>query len=471
MKNIPDFYNEQDDFSNKLRYFDEILKQKKSIYFDVEVFTEIIGYLIETNQKEKAKQAMKMALRQHPHSEDLQLKRAQLSIITDDLKGAKHILKQLLNLNQHNAEVYFYLGKLQLAGNKIRKAIRYYDSALALTNFDERPGMLYMITDDMMDKGEYKAAVHYLNQILEIDSLDFEALIDLGNCYKELHQFDKAVEVFNNYLDIDPFNEMIWGQLAVIHENRLDFEAAKNAYEFAVAIEPEYTAAYFGLALIYSREGAYEKTVQHLEQLIQYDQKNVHAFFYLAEAQYQLGNKEAAMTNYEKTLAIDPEFADAWFGIGEIYYEEQKLTESLLYVRKAIKNEHEDPLFWTRLAMIQQNLKYFNYAVKSLNKVINLDAADDNVYIRLAECYFEQKNYQKVTTVCSEALNIYDNAILRYLWGAALLEMEQQSSGLAQLETGFKKDVEAFDNFVYFYPKILSFDAVKKLVNQYQDIK
>src|SRR6056297_729337 len=470
MMHIPDKFNYNEDFSDILKQFDEMLTLERAKYFDVEIFTEIINYLIDTNQKEKAKQALKIGLKQHPNAEELILKDAQFSIITQNFKRAKNILKDLLNTNKADAEIYYYLGKLQLATDKLNKAIRYFDSALTLAEIDEKISLLYMITDDLMDKGEYHSAVNYLHQVLEIDQYDFEALIDLGTCYKELNQISHAIEEFDKYLDRDPFNEMIWHQLGNLYEYKNDTKMALDAYEFAAAIEPEYASAYFSIALIYSRDEQYDKAINYLEELISHEGKNLHAYFYLAESYYQTGQKDQAMLNFEKTLSLDPDFADAWFGIGEIYYDENKITESLVYVRKAIKIDPEEPLCWLRLATIQQSMKYLTYALKSYKKVIKLDPFDEKARVHLAECHFELKEYQETIELCETALETFRDPAFYYLWGAALVEKEELTDGLNKIESGLKKDKEAFNNFVYFYPKILSFDAVKKLVNLYEGL-
>jgi tetratricopeptide (TPR) repeat protein len=465
------FFNNDDDFGKMLQKFEDMLSAKKSSYFDVEVFSEIIGYLIETNQKDKAKQALKMGLLQHPNSEELLLKSAQLNIITQDFQKANRILKQLVGQNGKNPEIYYMLGQLQLATNKLNKAIKFFDAALNLADFDEKATLLYLITDDLMDKGEYHQAINYLHQVLDIDKYDFEALIDLGTCYKELDLIEKAIEEFNNYLDRDTFNEMIWYQLGTLYEHVNKDKEAIDSYEFAAAIEPEYSSAYFSIALIHSKNEDYKKATHYLEELIVHEKNNMHAYFYLAESYFQLGQTEKAMTYFEKTIELEPTFSDAWFGIGEIYYQENRIAESLVYIRKAIKHEPEEPLFWLRLAIIQQNLKYLKYAAKSFQKVISLDPYDERANIHLAECYFEMKQFKEVIVVCDKAVQKFNVAPLYFLKGTAFIELNKEKEGLAHIESGLKIDLEAFDNFVYFYPKILSYDAVKKIINSYQSEK
>ena len=90
MLNSPGFLDFDDDFGRLLKKFEDMLSSKKSSYFDVEVFSEMIGYLIETNQKDKAKQAIKIGLRQHPNSDELMLKNAQFNILTQNFQKANH---------------------------------------------------------------------------------------------------------------------------------------------------------------------------------------------------------------------------------------------------------------------------------------------------------------------------------------------------------------------------------------------
>jgi tetratricopeptide (TPR) repeat protein len=465
------FFNPDDEFGKILQKFDDMLTSKKSSYFDVEVFAEIISYLIETNQKEKARQALKIGLRQHPNSDELMLKSAQFNIINQDFQKANRILKQLITRDGENAEVYYLFGQLHLASNNLKKAIKYFDAGLTLADFDDKATLLYLITDDLMDKGEYYSAINYLHQILDIDKYDFEAVIDLGTCYKELDLIDRAIEEFNNYLDKDTFNEMIWYQLGMLYEHLNKDKEAIDAYEFAAAIEPEYSSAYFSIAIIYSKNENYEKAIYYLEELIRHEVNNAHAYFYLAESYFQLEQTEKAMVNFEKTIAIEPDFADAWFGIGEIYYKENRIAESLVYIRKAIKHEPGEPLFWLRLGIIQQNLKYLKYAVRSFQKVISLDPYDEQASIHVTECYFELKQYDDVIKYSNKALQKFNTSSLYFLKGSAYIEKGKTEYGLKIIRTGLETDYDAFDNFVYFYPKILSFDAVKKLLNNFQSRK
>lgn len=464
--NISDLFGHDENFNATLKRFEGMLLSNKSIYFDVESFVEVTDYLMHLHQYEKVRKIINIGLLQHPKSEELLLKKALLHIKNESFDKAKYILMGLIKTTNGNPDIYYHLGYLYVKSKNIKKAVRYYDSALSMGDINSTIDFLYQIIDDLMDELEYTIAINYLHQLIDIDPYDFEAIMDLTSCYKEIGEEEKAIDLCNEFIDNDPFNELIWFQLGLLYEEIDMYDKAIDAYEFAIAIEPEYSLALYSLGILHRTVFHYVKSNTWFEELLKIETDSAQSHFYIGKNYLDMGETNQAMKYFENAVAIDPTFEEAWFRIGEIYFEEHHWHESLLYTKKALKFEREEPVYWHRLGTLFQILNHTQYAILAFKKVLTIEETNKQALLHLAECYFEDKNFEETISTCIKATELFSDSSFNFLYGASLLETDEFKKGMSQMQLGMEKDKDAFDDFVYFYPKIISFDAVKTLVNK-----
>ena len=65
------------DVNDLVGKFDEMIRQDKMYFFDVEEFEEIIDFYLDQNITKKARKAIDYAMRQHPSSTVFMLRKAQ----------------------------------------------------------------------------------------------------------------------------------------------------------------------------------------------------------------------------------------------------------------------------------------------------------------------------------------------------------------------------------------------------------
>lgn len=69
---------------------------------------------------------------------------------------------------------------------------------------------LYRQAREKVDQGEYQHAVSILQRAIEIAPQYTHALIELGNCFDYLNQFDDAISFFEKVIGIDPLYADAW---------------------------------------------------------------------------------------------------------------------------------------------------------------------------------------------------------------------------------------------------------------------
>lgn len=122
----------------------------------------------------------------------------------------------------------------------------------------------YAEAEELLTKGDVKAALKSVERALESDPTNADGRFLQGIALANLGRADDAIEVFRDltqdYREIpEPYNN-----LAVLLAQKGDFDGARDALEAAVHQHPNYTAAWENLADIYSILAtiAYETVLQ-----------------------------------------------------------------------------------------------------------------------------------------------------------------------------------------------------------------
>ncbi|MEW6778089.1 MAG: tetratricopeptide repeat protein, partial [Bdellovibrionota bacterium] len=122
------------------------------------------------------------------------------------------------------ARAYFLLGEIATAGGKPEEAQGYYEKVRAIDSaypgLASRAGSLAASAAGKgqqsanpkaegkaaLRKGQFRAAIRWLEQAVEKDAKDGEVLADLGLAYLQIDQTDKARRSFEKALSLDPEN-------------------------------------------------------------------------------------------------------------------------------------------------------------------------------------------------------------------------------------------------------------------------
>lgn len=115
---------------------------------------------------------------------------------------------------------------------------------------------------------QFEEAIVSFKKALEINPEDKDALINLGNCYMSLNDFEQSVKTYHDAIALDPVCVMSHYNLAsahhsaaqVFHEEGDDLQAhghyklARGEFEAAIRLNANYADAYFNLGICYQDE-------------------------------------------------------------------------------------------------------------------------------------------------------------------------------------------------------------------------
>lgn len=118
---------------------------------------------------------------------------------------AKKALKRALKLNGRSANANYLLGFLYSAMGDFKQSIKYLEIS---DNYESNhPEILRCLGWSLYHDGQRQRGVVLLERALNLSPRDSLILSDLGVCYLNSKKFDRAATLFRRILEIEPENE------------------------------------------------------------------------------------------------------------------------------------------------------------------------------------------------------------------------------------------------------------------------
>jgi tetratricopeptide (TPR) repeat protein len=461
---------ESKEFAGVLKRYKQMLTEQRTEFFDVAEFEFIVDQYIDKSQFSSALQACEIALRQHPNSIIVKIKKAQIFLSQLKLQKAIHLLKQLEELEQTNPEVLMMLGTCHNLKGEHRLATGYFKKAEQFS-FEDRDELLYNIGISFIQTGAYDEALTYLMKALDENPEHEPVLYDIAYCFEKVGNDANAIAYYNKYLDIDPFSESAWYNLGIIYNRQEDYMQAIDAYDFALAIDPNYSAAIFNKANALSALDRFGEAITTYHNYLRVDSDSVDAHLYLADCYFQLDDFENAAKYYDKTLQIEPNCADGWFGAGLVQLINERPAEAVPLLKRSLVINPDCAECWNALGKAFAALDNFKEAKSAYKKALDLDNEIAEYWLSYADLMFNNNLFADAVKILEDAENseAYCAAILYRLAGFHIM-LENFDLAGEKLEIALTEDWGAHEDFLDNFPSFLLLDWVIKLIEKYKPL-
>ena len=208
-------------------------------------------------------------------------------------------------------------------------------STPSLISTMERP-----FTDD-----EVQSRIDEFSQLLEVEPANTAYLVQRGNLYFVIHDFDLAILDFTDaiqhdntvddayfgrgmalarngqlaegiadlteYIRRQPKSSVAYTKRGVRYLWRGDDKKAETDFRQALQLNPDNAEAHDDLGVIYARRGEYPRAIRHFSETLRIDPSYIKARHNLAMAYYISGQDEQALANVDKVLAVTPQARDS----------------------------------------------------------------------------------------------------------------------------------------------------------------
>ena len=190
------------------------------------------------------------------------------------------------NKNPNQYQWLYYLGSICEQQHNYKKAIEYYEKG---NKIEINATWYKRIADCYIELGNYNKALQYIDEVIEADTSDMEAVMTKANILNEMGRTKEAIKELDKYITVYP--EYYWGyyRRGWFKEEIKDFDGAIEDYTTAIVLEPNYPYSYQCRGKMYLDKGQkylaekdFKKTVE-LDSIPKGNSCAMYAYFYLGQ--------------------------------------------------------------------------------------------------------------------------------------------------------------------------------------------
>ena len=269
-----------------------------------------------------------------------------------DGKDAVSPLRTAERLDASDIRPRLVLGTIFDQGGQTVDAKKEWRAALAID--PGVPDALNGLSQDMIQDGEYAAAISLLEQPVVREKLSAQQSLNLGVAYARTGQLDKASDVLKDAVKKTPESLPLADELADVLVILEKPREAIAVLEQAMSQQPGDLAT----RLLYLRilVTAHSDKVREVgRQLLVEAPRNSEALYLNGLVEMEDGNSKQARTYLEQSLVIDPKSVKAHHKLGQVDAELGDLPQAEEHLKQAIALGDQEPEVHFSLAMVQRD--------------------------------------------------------------------------------------------------------------------
>ena len=183
----------------------------------------------------------------------------------ETLQSAEDFTKKVLSLKPNSAEGYYLLGRLERFRGTVIKAIKHFESALAIDP-NHSSALLFLASAYGIQAGKASLAEPLLRKLQEIDPLTPLSLFISGYIQWLEGKLDDALLTFQNLMKMEPESVMIKFFMAYLLAWHKDYDQVFSLVDQMVRQGPNESSTLWSLSLKYALQGEKKKALDALSE-------------------------------------------------------------------------------------------------------------------------------------------------------------------------------------------------------------
>jgi tetratricopeptide (TPR) repeat protein len=349
-------------------------------------------------------------------SQTSEIKKSKRLIDIDHASEALAPMEAAIKQNPEEANLYYYLGYVQIKNNQLDAAAKSFDAGIAL-NPKEALNYVGKGHLSMLQNRPADAKVNFDKALEMTKSKKTAVLKAVAEAYLTIDKFaPDAVTLLQKAKTIDPKDaeiEMLLGDAQMLALKGQGGPSV-SAYENAAALDTKNGKPHYKIGLIYLRSR----------------------------------NIEAAQAAFEKSVAVDPEFTYAYDELIDIYYQKKEVDKAIQAAEKFQKLSSDPEKNKEKFALIYVMKGDYAKANQTFKEVI---AKNPNVRPIIWRFYIKSLQSTKTSPDTLESISVTEQFFIKIkpedivpldylLFGKLLIAVGRDAEGIAQLEKAIQLD-------------------------------
>lgn len=164
----------------------------------------------------------------------------------------------------------------------------------------------------LFNSGDIKGALLKFNEVIIIDSSNYEAYMRKADCLDILGDNIGSIKNYSKSIELNPKNKVAYYNRALSFEKIGEFNKTIHDYNSAISIDPNNNSEldnkliFMNLGIIYGKLNQLDNAIYSLKKAVEIDDKYADAFYNLGYAYQLKGEHKIAIEYFDKAIAINP---------------------------------------------------------------------------------------------------------------------------------------------------------------------
>jgi tetratricopeptide (TPR) repeat protein len=182
------------------------------------------------------------------------------------------------------------------------------------------------------------AAMKYINDVLNLDSLEFTGLVFKSLIYMSQHHFADGLNIAHKAQQVNPYNVYVYGLLVDGNVEMGSYDTAVYYADKMVSVRPDLTS-YSRVSYLREIFGDYPGAIKAMQMAVDAggpgDEHTEWTRYQLANLYQKTGDYKKADTLYRLSLSMRPDYAYALAGLAQIAIAAKDYSKAISLYQKA----------------------------------------------------------------------------------------------------------------------------------------
>lgn len=447
----------------------EAMSQKGTVSFTEEaVFLQMIDFCDTEGKHRKALRLVDDAITQHPFSADLFLRKAHLllnqhkiaeSLVT--IKQAELFAPQHINIGLLHAELLSLHGKHD-------EALHILSELKPVANREERSEIYLVEAQLYEDLNKHSKMFDSLRQCLLLNSTNLEAYEKMIWATEYSQRYADSVIFHNRLLDRNSYNWRAWLNLGFAHEAMENVDEAIDAFEFAFAIDEKCRAAYLEAGELHLQRNDYQRAQYVFESAIFNTGEDALVLQKLGFCSEKTNNMQTALQYYTRSLELNNGDAKTYFHLGECYKSLKKSQKAIDAYLRAVTIDSRNEEYHAGLAQAYWQTEQYGKALSSFRKAAFTAPDDIKYWMLYAGFLFHVGQEKKALLVLQDAQNYTYGVEIEYGQIACLMSLGRRGEALYRLSEALTEDFEKHTTLLNWQPDLAQNTDFQNMIKEHK---
>ena len=217
---------------------------------------------------------------------------------------------ELLNENDQDEEVYYYIGNIYSSLGEYNKSIEYYDKTIKLNPKYEKAYNNRAVSKNAIC--EYDLALEDIKKLFELN-VDKEYLYmyydNLGLIKSNMGKYDEAIVNFDKSIELNNKYDNVYNNRGLTFLTLKKYKEAIRDFNRAIKLNNKFKLPYLnrGISNFYLEK--YNESIKDFNKVISLDDKYEEAYYYKALNYYVLDNYKESLYNFSILSKLNHNFS------------------------------------------------------------------------------------------------------------------------------------------------------------------